>query len=163
METHRFKAVLGIIGINPFVFVPEKILESLFVQSGRSKGPVPVCGKVNQKSFEQTLVKYAGHYRLYINLKMLSDSPRRVGEELEIEITFDPKDRRILMPVRLKVALDENPEAKKVFEALNTSLQSEIIRYIARLKTSESIDRNIKRAIAFLLGNGSFVGRINPK
>lgn len=163
MKSHRFTATLDIIGINPFVFIPENIMESLFQESGKTKGPIPVCGLVNQKDFAQTLVKYAGHYRLYINLKMLPNSPRRVGEKLEIEIIFDSADRHIPMSAKLQTALEENPEAKEIFNTLNNSLQTEIIRYISRLKTEESIDKNIKRAIAFLLGNDSFVGRKNPK
>jgi hypothetical protein len=162
MRSHHFTAVLDIIGINPFVFVPEEILSSLFESSGKNKGPIPVAGKVNQRDFKQTLVRFAGHYRLYINLKMLPNSPKRIGEKLEIEISFDPEDRNISMPEKLQVALDENADAKKVFKALTPSLQSEIIRYIARLKTVDSVDKNIKRAIAFLLGNGSFIGRKNP-
>ena len=162
MKSYHFKAILHIIGINPFVFVPEEILRSLFENAGKTKGPIPVCGKINQKDFKQTLVKFASHYRLYINLKMLPNSPKRVGEELDIEIAFDPEDRSILMPEKLQAALDQNPEAKKVFETLSLSLQSEIIRYIARLKTEVSVENNIKRAVAFLLGNGSFVGRKNP-
>jgi hypothetical protein len=162
MRSHHFTAVLDIIGINPFVFVPEEILSSLFESSGKNKGPIPVAGKVNQRDFKQTLVRFAGHYRLYINLKMLPNSPKRIGEKLEIEISFDLEDRNISMPEKLQVALDENADAKKVFKALTPSLQSEIIRYIARLKTVDSVDKNIKRAIAFLLGNGSFIGRKNP-
>lgn len=162
MKSYHFKAILDIIGINPFVFVPEEILSGLFENAGKTKGPIPVFGKINQKDFKQTLVKFASHYRLYINLKMLPNSPKRIGEELEIEIAFDPEDRSILMPEKLQAALDQNPEAKKVFETLSLSLQSEIIRYIARLKTEVSVENNIKRAVAFLLGNGSFVGRKNP-
>lgn len=163
MKSHRFTAILEIIGINPFVFIPENILESLFQESSKTKGPIPVCGQVNQKDFTQTLVKYAGHYRLYINLNMLPNSLKRIGEKLEIEIFFDSGDRSIPMSAKLQTALEENPEAKEVFITLSNSLQNEIIRYISRLKTEESIDTNIKRAIAFLLGNGSFVGRKNPK
>jgi hypothetical protein len=162
MKSYHFTAILDITGINPFVFIPEEILNSIFLHAGKTKGPIPVSGKINQKDFKQTLVKFAGHYRLYINLKMLQNSPKRIGEELEIEITFDPEDRSIPMPEKLQLALDENPEAKKVFETLTPSLQSEIIRYIARLKTDDSVEKNIKRAVAFLLGNGSFIGRNNP-
>lgn len=38
----------------------------------------------------------------------------------------------------------------------------EIVRYLARLKTEESLEKNIKRAINFLLGNERFVGRYKP-
>jgi hypothetical protein len=72
--------VIEIIGINPFVFIPENILENIFEQAGKNKGPIPVKG----------------------------------------------------------------------------------IRYISFLKTEESIDINIKKAIDFLMGRGRFAGRNNP-
>ena len=38
----------------------------------------------------------------------------------------------------------------------------EIVRYIDGLKTERSIDRNVERALDFLLGKGRFVGRDRP-
>ena len=57
---------------------------------------------------------------------------------------------------------EKNPEAKKVFDQLIPSEQVEINRYIARLKTEEAIERNVRRSIGFLLGKNSFVGRDKP-
>jgi hypothetical protein len=42
------------------------------------------------------------------------------------------------------------------------SRQKEIVRYIDSPKTEESVDRNVHRALAFLLGEGRFVGRDEP-
>ena len=69
------------------------------------------------------------------------------------------------MPPELKDALKENFDAHQVYQNLIPSLQKEINRYIANLKTQESIDLNVKRAIDFLLGKGKFIGRssINMK
>lgn len=38
----------------------------------------------------------------------------------------------------------------------------EILRNLARLKTKKSFDKNITRAINFLNGNESFLGRKRP-
>ena len=59
----RFKAKLDIISGNPFVFIPAEILESLFKQGNKTKGPIPVRGSVNGKPYQQTLVKYGGDWR----------------------------------------------------------------------------------------------------
>lgn len=156
---HRFKAVLEIIGINPFVHVPEAILTALFESAGRDKGPIPVEGSVNEKAFRQTLVRYRGAWRLYINLQMLPDSPRRVGETLDIRVSYDHADRSIAMPPALETALKLDPAAAAVFDGLPPSRRKEIVRYIAALKSEEAIARNVQRAVAFLNGNGRFVGR----
>ncbi len=154
-----FRATIDIIGINPFVFLQEEVLQSLLTQAGKHKGKVPVCGTINGMAYRQTLVKYAGEWRLYINMLMLKDSPRRVGEEIEVGIEYDPGDRSIAMHPKLAAALEENPAAKAGFEKLSPSRQLEIVRYIAHLKSEESVERNVARAIQFLLGEERFVGR----
>jgi hypothetical protein len=154
-----FKAVIEIIGINPFVFVPEKILAAVLKEAGKEKRPIPIKGSINKNHYRQTLVKYAGHWRLYINTIMLKDSPKRIGETVTISLAFDPEDRKLTMHPGLEKALAKNKTAKENFSKLPASRQQEIIRYISNLKTVESVERNITRAVNFLSGKGSFVGR----
>jgi len=162
MKLHKFKAGIELIGINPFVFVPDEILLEVFLQSGKEKGHIPVCGSVNRMPYKQTLVKYKGEWRLYINTTMLKDSPRRIGEVISVTIRHDPAERTILPHPDLMRALKRNRGAKKVFDSLSPSLQKEIVRYIAALKTPESVSRNVERAIGFLTGNNTFIGRDKP-
>jgi hypothetical protein len=159
---YHFKAELKIIGINPFVFVPDEILNEIFKDFGNSKGQIPVYGLLNDKPYKQTLVKYSGDWRLYINTIMLPKSPQRIGEILELTIAFDTVERSIIPHPKLLMALGENEEAKKVFDSLAPSKQKEIVRYISTLKKEESIAKNIERAIKFLLGKERFIGRNKP-
>lgn len=159
---HKFSAEIKIIGINPYVDVPEEILQALFKKAGRDKGPIPIHGSLNGKPYKQTLVKYAGAWRLYINTTMLENSPKRIGETIELTVAYDSSDRTIEPHPKLLQALEANPEAKEVFDHLSPSRRLEIVRYIASLKTEESIIRNISKAIGFLLGNERFVGRDKP-
>ena len=158
---HTFSATIEIIGINPFVFVPNEILKSIFEKAAKSKGPIPVKGTVNSIPYTQTLMKFKDEWRLYINTKMLKNSPKRIGEQIEISIEYDSAKREIPIHPKLLQALNENEAANTVFQNLRPSLQKEIIRYFSHLKTEESIDKNIPKAIAFLLGKGKFVGREN--
>ena len=155
----KFRATLEIIGINPFVFVPELILKKISLKAGKEKGHIPVCGAVNGKKYAQTLVKYSGHWRLYINTSMLQNSPKRIGEIIEVAIDFDPKVRTIKPHSKLIQALDKNAEAKKAFTNLPPSRQKEIIRYISFLKTDDGITKNVQKAVGFLTGKNRFVGR----
>ncbi len=159
---HRFNSVLDIIVGNPFVYVPDEILKHLFEKADKTKGPIPVKGEINGKPYQQTLVKYSGAYRLYINMIMLKNSPRRIGEAIEVSIAYDPADRTVEPHPKWLKALQNNAQANKVFEGLSPSRQKEMIRYISNLKTEESVDRNVKRAINFLLGKERFVGRDKP-
>ncbi|WP_241254958.1 YdeI/OmpD-associated family protein [Sphingobacterium sp. DR205] len=158
-----FKAKLEIIGINPFVFVPDEILRILFVEAGVDKGYIPICGKVNGKAYKQTLLRYKGEWRLYINTQMLANSPKRIGELLEVSVVFDPTERGLAPHPELERALNENEVAKAVFDRLAPSKRKEIIRYISFLKTDESRRKNIEKAIGFLLGKNAFIGRLKPE
>jgi uncharacterized protein YdeI (YjbR/CyaY-like superfamily) len=158
----KFKTALKITGINPFVAVPEQILAIIFEQAGKDKGYIPVRGTVNGKEYIQTLVKHKGEWTLYINTKMLKDSPKRIGEEIKIGIEFDPADRIITPHPELLKALNKSKTAKKVFDKLSPSLQKEIIRYISFLKSEESVNKNIDKAIGFLNGKNRFIGRDKP-
>ena len=157
-----FDAELEIIGINPFVSVPEPILEAIFDAAGKRTGPIPICGTVNGSDYQQSLVRYGGAWRLYVNTTMLKDSPRRVGERLTLTVAHDPIGRAPPASPAFERALAEHPAAKATFDGLRPSRQREIVRYIASLKSPASVERNVARAIAFLTGDGRFIGSEKP-
>ncbi|RKT01982.1 YdeI/OmpD-associated family protein [Chryseobacterium defluvii] len=156
---NTFTAKLEIIGINPFVFIPEDILNTIFETSGRNKSPIPVKGSVNGKEFKQNLMKYLGEWRLYINLTMLPNSPKRIGETIDVSVEYDDSDRSIPIHPDLDRAIKEDPLVLKNFEALIPSRRLELIRYIHHLKTEESIRRNIDKIIRHLKGETDFFGK----
>lgn len=158
----KFKAKIEIIGVNPFVYLPKNLLLQIFEQAGKDKGYIPIKGMINNQPYKQTLVKYSGEWRLYINTSMLKNSPKRIGEVVEMTVSFDPESRAIEPPENFTKALDKNEEAKAIFNNLSASKKLEIVRYLARLKTEETRDKNIIRAINFLLGKERFVGRDKP-
>ena len=163
MDMIKFKAKIEIIGVNPFVFLPERVLRQIFVQAGKDKGKIPVRIKIDGHPFPQTLIKWSGAWRLYLNTPMRKAARKEVGDTASFEIAYDPRERTVPMHPKLARALQENKEAKDVFESLRPSLQLEINRYISFLKTESSVDRNVTKAIQFLLGKGRFVARDKPK
>lgn len=156
-----FEAKLEIIGINPFVYLPQEALSEILKRAKKEKGKIPVKGRVNNIDYTQTLLRYKGEWRLYINTKMLKNSPQRIGELLQITIQIDTETRIITPHPQLMQALQNNSVAEKKFNELTPSLKLEIIKYISFLKTEESINRNVEKAINFLMGNGTFIGRKN--
>ena len=50
-----FSAKIDLIGINPFVFLPEKVLLYLFKRAGKNTSPLPVCGTVNGKKYNSAM------------------------------------------------------------------------------------------------------------
>ena len=154
-----FSAKVNIIGVNPYVLLPASVLKYIFKKAGKDKGAIPVQLKIGDKDFIQNLVRYSGKWRLYLNTPMRIAANKEVGDKIEIEIDFDPKPRTIPMHPRLKKAFKENKEVKKAFDKLSPSRQKEILKYINSLKSEESVDKNIQKAIAHLTGGKPFIGR----
>ena len=154
-----FTAKLEIIGINPFVFLPEEILNEIFEKAGKNKSPIPVKGFVNNVEFRQNLMKYLGEWRLYINLTMLKNSPKRIGEILNISIEYDDVLRTNIIHRDLEKAINENSIALKNFENLIPSRKNELIRYINNLKTEAAIQKNIEKIMSHLKGETDFFGK----
>jgi len=159
---NKFTAKIEIIGINPFVFLPEKVLQNIFKEAEKNKGKIPVKMKIEGHQFIQTLIKYSGHWRLYLNTPMRKMAKKEVGDFAKFEIAFDKEERKITIHPKFQTALNNDPKAKEVFEKLRPSLQLEIVRYFSFLKQEETVEKNVTKAISFLLGKGKFVGRENP-
>ena len=154
-----FSAKIQKIGVNPYVLLPSPVLKKIFLKSKKSKGPNPVRGTLNGNKFIQTLVKFSGKWRLYLNTPMRRTSGIDVGDMANFKIEFDPKPRTIPMHPGLEKDLKKNKKAKAVFEKLPPYRRKEIIRYISFLKTEESVIRNVAKVIRHLQGTERFAGR----
>ena len=146
----RFSATIEKLGINPVVDPPDDILAVIHEQAGKSKGPIPVRGTLNRSDFVQTLVKYKGKWRLYVNGKMLKASGLSVGDTADFEIEFDPMERKAPVPPRFRVALDSDQCAAEAFDKLTPGRQKEILRYLGSLKSDDALERNIERVLSQL-------------
>jgi hypothetical protein len=158
-EPIKFTATIDKVDINPYVKVPVQVLNQLFEQARQSKGKIPINVTIDGYSFKQTLVKFRGLWRLYINGNMRSRVSKDVGDTATFSIWFDEQERILNTPKPFSEALARSTEAQRAFNALNPSLQREIIKYLSFLKTESSLKRNVEKAIRFLEGKGSFIGR----
>ena len=154
-----FSSKVQIIGVNPYVLLPSSILKYIFQKAGKDKGAIPVKGKLNGKSFIQNLVRYSGKWRLYLKGPMRQATGIDVGDMANVEIDFDPKPREVSMHPKLKKALQQDTKAKAAFNKLSPSRQKEIMKYINFLKSEESVDKNVARAIAHLVSAKPFIGQ----
>ena len=147
-----FKAKIEIIGINPYVYIPEPVLEKIFEEAGKKKGPIPVKGLLNGEPFKQTLVRYQGHWRLYLNTPMREAADLLVGDIAKVELRFNPTPPAPRLSDDFTRALEKSKKAKLAFEKLTPSHQREIHRYLHGIKTPETLEKNLKYVMQFLTG-----------
>ena len=152
MKTQKFSAKIDIIGVNPYVIPPKEVLQFLFAEAKKDKGAIPVKGLINGKDFTQTVVKYAGEWRLYINTPMIKATGVGVGDTAVFEISFDPIPRIEPMHPEFKIALTKNKKAQETFETYSPSRQKEINRYLNNIKSKEVRQKNIDKIVRHLAG-----------
>lgn len=139
----EFSARIGKAGINPYVDVPEEISRVF----GR-RANLPVKGTLNEVPIVATLVPLGGgRHRLYINTEMRKKARVKVGDDIHLRIELDTQPRVMGIPEQLRQALEDNKEAKLVWEKTPPSHQREILAYLNYLKTPAALERNVKKVI----------------
>lgn len=159
-----FTAIIKIRGVNPYILVSASRASA--IKAGSHK-PLPVLARINGKPDEGSRTNMMpagdGSFYLYLNGEMRRTSATAVGHRVHVEIDFDATYRsgpQHAMPRWFKQALTKNPLASKNWIALTPSRKKEILRYFARLKSSETRARNLARALVALSGKTSrFLGR----
>lgn len=150
-----FHARIQLLGINPWVALPARELKALFSAAGRDKGPIPVRGFIDQVPFRQTLVRYQGAWRLYLNTPVRRAAGKDVGDRVQVSVELDPATRRAPAPPELQRALAERPELKAAFAALTPSRRKEINSNLAKLKSESARQRNLQHVLRYLAGERS--------
>ena len=146
-ESCDFSAVIGEVGVNPCVDVPESDSSCL-----KASGYIPVAGALNGFPIRATLVPVGnGRHRLYINTEMRKKANVTVGDLIHLALALDTKPRDAPMPKAFAAALESNEKAKAAFEKLSSSRKKEMLVYINFLKKPESLKRNIAKVISILL------------
>lgn len=152
-SVQKFTATVDRVDINPYVQVPDLVVSKLLQDAGREKGPIPVAGKLQGKSFSTTVVKFRGMWRLYLNTAMRREAGVDVGDTVAVEVWLDDALRLEPVPDKLALAFSKDRQALEAFEKLAPSRQKEILRYLASLKQEETLERNIEKIIQLLRDN----------
>lgn len=164
MASITFRAVIEILGVNPYVLVSSTRANTL--RPGWKK-PMPVLVQVNGKPDIpwriNMMPKGDGSFYLYLHGHVRNVSGTKVGDRVKVEIAFDDTYRNGPMhpiPTEFQASISKNSTAKKAWDALTPSRQKEVLRYFANLKSPKALERNIARMIHILSGNDShFMGR----
>jgi hypothetical protein len=179
IREETFTADIKIAGINPYVEVPSRVVETL---GGGAKIPVLVKihakGTAKKKSADalrkRRLAKDAARLkviarlapggrfrttvltlrssapRLYLDSWMRETTGVAVGDRVRVTLRSDSGTREIPIPTVLRQALEGNERAKAAWELLAPSRRREILTYLNFLKTPVALERNVQKTIAVL-------------
>jgi hypothetical protein len=152
----RFRSVIQIRGINPYIHVDAKRAARL---KPAWRKPLPVLIRINGQPSEPWRINMMpagdGSFYLYLHETVRKASRTKVGDSVTVHIAFDPGYRSgpaNPTPRWFTTALRANPAASKSWKALTPSRQKEILRYFAALKSPEAQERNLQKVLAALSG-----------
>jgi|SRR5215831_6485009 len=157
MAGTTFTGKIAIRGINPYVAVSAARAAAI---KPKWRRPMPVLVRINGKPATPWRVNMmptgTGSFYLYLHGDVRKASDTKVGDSVRVAITFDAKYKNgplERMPTWFKAALIANPLAYRNWRKLIPSRKKEIIRYLARLKSVDARERNLRRALTVLSGN----------
>jgi len=164
MALLRFQSLIQIRDPNPYILVTSA--QGKAIKPGWRK-PLPVLVRINSKPAVPWRINMMpvgdGSFYLYLHGDVRKVSGTKVGDRVRVEVGFDARYRngpQHRVPSLFKAALQRNPRAAKNWEALIPSRKKEILRYFARLTSTEARERNLERALHVLSGmKGRFMAR----
>jgi hypothetical protein len=152
----KFTADIQLRGINPYILVSAEQADR--IKPGW-KQPMPVLITVNGQPDPAWHINMMpvgdGSFYLYLDARVRRASDTGVGDKVEVTIDFDDGYRggpQHAMPPELEAELAEHPAAQERWHSLTPSLQKEVLRYLATLKSDEARHRNRQRLVRVLNG-----------
>jgi Bacteriocin-protection, YdeI or OmpD-Associated/Domain of unknown function (DUF1905) len=129
--------------------VPPRVVEAL----GGGKRPRVII-TINGHSWRSRVAILRGRYLLGLSNANRQAAGVVTGEEVEIELAFDPEPPTVNVPGDLARALDADPAAGAAYDRLTDSRKREHVRAIESAKKPETRKRRIEKAVATLKAGG---------
>jgi hypothetical protein len=163
--SQRFPATIYKIWMIRHVDVPDDAAAALIAELRGSKGKragdsrkqakpkyVPVVAIVNGCSARVTLMPAGGgRYRIQLNTALRKAARADVGDVVSVELRLDRASREEPVPADLRLALKENPAARRAFDELTTGHRRHFIKWFDSAKGADTRIRRLGRAIDHLL------------
>jgi hypothetical protein len=139
----RFSAIIYQRGASARIDVPEKVTKAF-----GDTGYVPVRGTMNDTGIRGTLMPAGGgRHVLNINLEMRTRASINVGDTVVFTLDRGEATRFPPMSRELALALEQEPVAKATWEAASATKRKDVLGRLARLRTQESVVREIEKLV----------------
>jgi Bacteriocin-protection, YdeI or OmpD-Associated/Domain of unknown function (DUF1905) len=125
--------------------VPEEVVESL----GQGKRP-QVTITINGHSWRSRVAIMRGRYLLGLSIANRQAAGVYTGDEVEVELEFDPDPRVVVEPADFARALRADPIARAAYDRLPDGRKREHVRAVESAKKPETRIRRIEKALATL-------------
>jgi hypothetical protein len=125
--------------------IPEEVIEGL--ASGRR---APVRMTINGHTYRSSLATVNGRAMVGISVENRAKAGVAGGDEVDIDIEVDTQPREVTVPSDFAAALDQEPAARRFFDALTYSNRQWHVLSVEGAKTPETRLRRIEKSVAML-------------
>lgn len=148
MSSFKFKQIIQQLEKRKGGYFYFKIEASLVEQMTRKRATRLIC-TVDQKLFYPCGLNHLGDGNFFIILATtkLKSLGKNLGDEVALEIIEDPNPLGVAIPESLEVLLEQDEDAKSIFEQLTDSKKRSLIYSINKVK---NIDLQVEKSLAFL-------------
>lgn len=112
---------------------------------------VPVKVSINGADYRSTIFRMKGEYLLVIPKLFRDAAGVKAGETITVKLEKDSDPRVVEPPEDLKKALEENKEAKGIWEKQSYTHKREFVMAIEEAKREETRARRVQKTIDELL------------
>ena len=91
------------------------------------------------------------HHLLGLTQEIRKQLGKTFGDEVSVLLTEDTEERIVPIAEDIASVLNENPEAKALFEAMSYTHRKEYIRWIGEAKKAETRERRMLKMIEMIL------------
>jgi hypothetical protein len=125
--------------------VPPEAVDAL----GAGKRP-PVTVTINGYSYRSSIAVLQGRYMIGLSAENRGPAGVTADDEVDVRLELDTAPREVTIPPDLAAALDAEPAARRIFDALSYSNKSWHTIQVAAAKAPETRARRIEKSIAAL-------------
>ena len=129
--------------------VPDEVVEAL----GAGRRPA-VRVTIGGHTYRSSVAARGGRFLLPLSAENRQGAGVAAGDEVEVDLELDTEPREVAVPPDLARALDDDPDARRVFDGLPYSHRLRWVLSVEDAKTEQTRQRRIEKAVAGLRAGG---------
>jgi Bacteriocin-protection, YdeI or OmpD-Associated/Domain of unknown function (DUF1905) len=146
----RFRSVVELGGRTATgIPVPDEVVEAL----GAGRRPA-VHVSIGGHAYRSSVASRGGRFLVPLSAENRQAAGVVAGDEVDVELELDTEPREVSVPADLARALDDDPDARKVFEELPYSHRLRWVLSVEDAKTEQTRQRRIAKTVAGLRAGG---------
>jgi len=98
-------------------------------------------------TYRSTVAVMGGEFMVGVAAEHRVAAGVAAGEEVDVDLELDTEPREVAVPADLATALNQEPDARRLFEGLSYSNRRRVVLSVEDAKTPETRRRRIDKAV----------------